>query len=183
MHLAELAVNWSLNKKGICNRWNRLLVIMAVLGSDTYTVIKDPSPVTSYTTHFGGLAYGYLCGIILFDDLERTWFHTYLGKPAAIFVAVMLPLFGLFDYVSGEFPPEPLFGGDFSKFGRGGAFPCCWQLVRCGLERSGFESAFQCTEEGMQVFTIGRYPVLVETCAEFDEACAMTGAERFAGHS
>jgi len=35
MHLAEIVTNWTINKRGVCSRWNRLFIIAAVLGSDT----------------------------------------------------------------------------------------------------------------------------------------------------
>jgi hypothetical protein len=183
MHLAEIVTNWSLNKRGICNRWNKLLVLFLVLGSDIFLIIEDPSPTTSYTTHAGGMIYGYLCGIILFDDLERTWFHNHVGKPAALATAIILPLLGVLNYLYSEFPPAPLFNGFFAKAPpreysddeeSHGASPCCWQLLRCGVDRAGYEDVFYCQGLGFDVYAKQQYQLL-ETCEDFDAAMAHAG--------
>jgi len=177
VHVAEIIANWSINKRGVCNRWSRLLIIGLVLGSDTYSIIKDPSPVTSYTTHAGGMIYGYLCGIILFDDLERTWFHTHVGKPAAFFFAVLLPLLGVLYYLYTPFPPDPIAGGIFVV--GDSSPPCCWQLLRClggdsSLSRDHFGDAFYCQNEGRDLYTKPKYS-LVNTCSEFEDEYAHHG--------
>ena len=177
MHLAEIATNWSLNKRGICNRWNRLFIISCILVTDIYTVLNDPSASTSYTTHAGGLVYGFLCGIILFDELEKTWFHANFSKPAAIAVAVALPLLGVHHYAFGAFPQEPVFGGTFSSYGPGSKAPCCWQLLKCGLEAdaAAFDDAFSCLGDGFDLATTTRNPVLVDTCSELKAAYSEAG--------
>jgi hypothetical protein len=145
MHFAEIVTNWSLQHRGLMNHWTRLLVMTLVLGADTYMYTTAPSETTSYSAHAGGLAIGFLCGIIFLDNLETTCWHRYVGGPLSFLLALLLPLaLGVYYYYLTPFPPDPL-GNRFLK-GTYDSPPCCFSLLSCPkVPKETYGTAFYCT--------------------------------------
>jgi hypothetical protein len=178
MHLAEIVTNWSLEKRGVFNHWTRLLVMLLMLGSDTYLAYQSPSDTTSYSAHFGGLAYGFLCGVIFLDSLETTTWHRWVGLPLSLFLAVALPLSGLNYFYNNAFPPEAvnamLFPASYPPE------PCCWPLMRCAgetapfaLDPASYDSTFYCTD-GTSIMAKATRTELY-SCAEFQATATANG--------
>lgn len=177
MHLAEIVTNWSLEKRGVFNRWTRLFVMVFLLGADTYMAHESPSDSTSYSAHAGGLAYGFLCGIIFLDSLETTCWHRWVGLPLSVLLAIALPLGGINYFYNNTFPPaavNAMYVSDYTKE------PCCWPLMHCSgetspydLDPASYQSTFYCPD-GTSIFSKDTKTELF-TCAEFQAAATANG--------
>lgn len=133
MHVANLALNCSAMRKGPCNRWTRLVLLIGFNLLEAWYYVMWPSESTSYAAHLGGWAAGVIGGVVLLHGVRPTATTTACRRIAVIlFVGCFIFALG---WHAGTFPPD-FFTAHVSVHSDD-KMPCCWHAWRCvSLRRS-----------------------------------------------
>ena len=144
VHVANLVLNFAEMRRGPCNRWVRLLCLLAFNGLELFYYLAFPSETTSYAAHLGGWCGGLALGMLVLHDVKVHRYERYVRLAfACLFVVAFV---GALGWHFTHFPPRYL----SRRVSSVDAAPCCWHAIECarrddggGFARDDF-SLFRC---------------------------------------
>lgn len=144
IHVAHMLLNWKDMKHSAVPAWARLLLFLALFGSEVTTWWLLNTAGKSFAAHAGGAFAGFFMGVGFLTNFEVECWET-VARNVARFILLAFFAISIAWYVL-EDPPAPLF--TTWNYGDKNKIPCCFQLFECDIERKyKYYNHFECSKD------------------------------------
>jgi len=128
-HWANMAIAWDAMKNGTVPPYARMAVLLTLMGIDLFQYLFQRSEGTSYAVHLGGFLVGFIGGILILRELEVDFWETWVVRPLAVILFIVLIAYSLYWDLT-HWPPVQPSWMDSWNFGDT-QLQCCWKVWNC----------------------------------------------------